>query len=147
MCAVCYVTQFCPTLRNVMDYSLPGSSVHGILQIRILEWIAMPSSRGSSWPRDWTSISMSPALAGGCFTVWAPGTYNELWSYVKNNIKRDICTLILTAALFKTAKRCPLTDEVSIDRWMGEQNAVYTYYGVLLLLLGRFSRVRLCATP
>ena len=44
-------------LCNPKDYSLPGSSVHGTLQARILEWIAVPSSRGSSWPRDWTLIS------------------------------------------------------------------------------------------
>ena len=43
--------QLCPTLCNPMDCSPPGSSVHGILQARILEWAAMPSSR-SSWPRD-----------------------------------------------------------------------------------------------
>ena len=42
--------QSCPSLCNPMDYSLPGSSVHGILQARILEWVAMPSSRGSSDP-------------------------------------------------------------------------------------------------
>ena len=47
----------CPTLCDPRDCSLPGSSVHGILQTRILEWIVMPSSRGSSWPRDWTHIS------------------------------------------------------------------------------------------
>ena len=52
-----------------MDYSLPGSSVHGISQARILEWVALPSSRGSSWPRDQTHISMSPALAGRFFTT------------------------------------------------------------------------------
>ena len=40
--------QSCPTLCDPMDYSLPGSSVHGILQARILEWVAMSSSRGSS---------------------------------------------------------------------------------------------------
>ena len=40
--------QLCPTLCNPMDYSLPGSSVHGILQARILEWVSMPSSRESS---------------------------------------------------------------------------------------------------
>ena len=40
-----------------MDCSPPASSVHGILQARILEWVAMPSSRGSSWPRDWTGVS------------------------------------------------------------------------------------------
>ena len=55
-----------------MDLSLPGSSVHGILQARVLEWVAMPSSRGSSRPRDWTCISlMSSALAGGFFTTSA----------------------------------------------------------------------------
>ena len=42
------VTQSCPNLCNPMDYSQPGSSVHGILQARILEWVAMPSLRGSS---------------------------------------------------------------------------------------------------
>ena len=48
--------QSCPTLFNSMDYSLPGSSVHGILQARILEWVATSSSRGSSQPRDRTCI-------------------------------------------------------------------------------------------
>ena len=47
----------CPTLCNPMDNSLPGSSVHGILQARILEWVVMPFSRGSSPPRDQTCIS------------------------------------------------------------------------------------------
>ena len=45
-----------------MDYSLAGSSVHGILQVRILEWVAIPFSRGSSQPRDQTCIS---CIAGG----------------------------------------------------------------------------------
>ena len=49
-----------------MDYSLLGSSVHGILQARILEWVAMPFSRGSSRPRDLTQVSCT---AGGFFTV------------------------------------------------------------------------------
>ena len=49
--------QSCLTLGNSMDCSPPGSSVHGILQARILEWVVMPSSRGSSWPRDQTRTS------------------------------------------------------------------------------------------
>ena len=49
---MCLLTQSYPTLCNPMDCSPPGSSVHGILQARILEWVAMPSSRGSSQPRD-----------------------------------------------------------------------------------------------
>ena len=49
--------QSCPTLCNPMDCSLPGSSIHGILQARILEWVAIPFSRGSSPPRDRTQVS------------------------------------------------------------------------------------------
>ena len=47
----------CLTLCNPMDCSLPGSSVHGIVQARILEWVAMPSSKGSFWPRNQMLIS------------------------------------------------------------------------------------------
>ena len=50
--------QSCPTLWKPMDYSPPGSSVHGIVQVRILEWVAMPSSRGSSRPRDQTHVCL-----------------------------------------------------------------------------------------
>ena len=60
------VAQSCPTLCDPMDCSLPGSSVHGIFQARILEWIAIPSSRGSSQPKDWTWVSR---IAGRC-NVW-----------------------------------------------------------------------------
>ena len=67
MCVV-LVAQSCPTLCNPMDYSPPGSSVHGILQERILEWVAFPFSRGSSWPRDQTWVS---CIAGRFFTIWA----------------------------------------------------------------------------
>ena len=51
------VSQSCLTLCDPMDCSLPGSSVHGILQARILEWVAMPSCRGSPWSRDPTQFS------------------------------------------------------------------------------------------
>ena len=61
--------QSCPTLCNPMDCSLPDSSVRGILQARILEWVAMSSQRGSSQPRDWTHISYITALAGRFFTT------------------------------------------------------------------------------
>ena len=57
LCVRAKSLQSCPTLCNPIDCSLPGSSVHGILQARILEWVAMPSSRGSSQPRDRTHIS------------------------------------------------------------------------------------------
>ena len=53
---VCSVTQSRPTLCDPMNCSLPGSSVHGILQEKILEWVAMPFSGGSSQPRDQNCI-------------------------------------------------------------------------------------------
>ena len=57
MCMHAKLIQSCPTLCDPRDCSLPGSSVHGILQERIMEWVAMPSSRGSSPPKDRTHIS------------------------------------------------------------------------------------------
>ena len=51
------VAQSCPTLCDPVDYSLLGSSVHGILQARVLEWVAISFSRGSSQPRDQTRVS------------------------------------------------------------------------------------------
>ena len=71
---VCLVAQLCPAFCE--RYSMPGSSVHGILQARILEWVAMPSSRGSSLPRDQTQVSRT---AGGFFTDWATGEAEEYW--------------------------------------------------------------------
>ena len=62
------VTQSCPILCNPMGCSLPCSSVHGILQARILEWVAIPFSRGFSWPGDWTQVSH---IADRFLTVWA----------------------------------------------------------------------------
>ena len=62
------VAQSCLTLCNPMDCRPPGFSVHGILQARILQWVATPFSRGSSWPRDWTEVS---GIAGRFFTIWA----------------------------------------------------------------------------
>ena len=60
--------KLCPTLCNPMKCSLPSSCVHGILHARILEWVAIPFSRGSSQHRDQTLISH---LAGRFFTIWA----------------------------------------------------------------------------
>ena len=76
----------CESLSSVwlwdpVVYSPPGSSVHGILQVRTLEWIAMPSSRGSSQPRDWTQVSH---IAGRFFTIWATREVLSSWqiSYI-----------------------------------------------------------------
>ena len=77
------VAQSCPTLCNPMDYR-----VHGILQARILEWVAFPFSRGSSKPRQWTQVSRT---AGGFLTSWANREAQQ-WLVVKNlkGLKRNL---------------------------------------------------------
>ena len=60
--------QSCPTLCDLMDCSPPGSSVHGVLQTRILKWVAILFSRGYSQLRDLSRVS---CIAGRFFTVWA----------------------------------------------------------------------------
>ena len=64
------VAQSCLTLWDPLDYNLPGSSVHGILQARILEWVAISFSRENSWPGDRTWVS---EIAGGLFSAEASG--------------------------------------------------------------------------
>ena len=68
---VVLVTQSCSTLFDPMDCSLPGSFVHRIFQARILEWVAISSSRGSSQPGDQTRFSCVSYIAGKFFTCWA----------------------------------------------------------------------------
>ena len=74
------VAQSCLTLCNATDCSSPGFSIYGILQARILEWIATPFSREPSQPRDWTLVS---CIEGLFVTIWATGK-----SYIKINITK-----------------------------------------------------------
>ena len=62
------VAQLCLTLCDPLYYSLPGFSVHGVFQARVLEWVAIAFSRGSSQPRDQTRVS---CIVGRRFTLWA----------------------------------------------------------------------------
>ena len=62
------VNHLCPTLCDPLDCRVPGSSVHRILQARVLEWVAISYSRGSSWPMDGSQVSYT---AGRFFTFWA----------------------------------------------------------------------------
>ena len=67
-----------------MDYSPLGSSIHGILQARIMEWVAIPFSRGSSQPRDQTQVSH---MAGRFFIIWA--TREALQYKIKSLKKKE----------------------------------------------------------
>ena len=88
---VCLVPQSCLTLQCHGLCSLPGSTVHGILQARILEWVAIPFSRGYSWLRDRTWVS---CIAGRFFTAWA--TKEAPFNYVCNQIQMNKDIYFLT---------------------------------------------------
>ena len=74
---LCMCAQLCPTLCNPLNCSPPGSSVHGIFQARILEWVAIASSRGSSLPWNQTQVSCSSCIASGFFTTEPPGKHQD----------------------------------------------------------------------
>ena len=106
--------QSCPILCNPMDCSLSGSSVHGILQARILQWVAVPSSRESSWPRDQTCISCIGRkvlyyhchLGSSCFWM-LPQNYLACALDIINLLK--FITVTLSCCLhYSYCLKCPL---------------------------------------
>ena len=98
------ISQSCLTLCDPMDCSPPGSSVHGISQARILEWVAISFSRGSSPSRDQTQVS---CIAGRVFIIWATNS-SQFWLYVHED---SIRSYRLSVQSFRTAPtnfRCQL---------------------------------------
>ena len=82
VCVCAKLLQSCPTLYDPMDCSPPGSSVHEIIQARILEHIAMPSSKGSSWPRDQTHVSYVSCIVRQVLYWWCPlGSHKHYIGY------------------------------------------------------------------
>ena len=83
----------CSTLCDPMGYT-----VHGILQVRLLEWVAFPFSRGSSQLRDWTPVSH---IAGRFFTSWATREVLKLHNYsIKENIFLDLCSSYFLTSIY-----------------------------------------------
>ena len=105
------VTQSCPTLCIPMDCSPPGSSLHGIFQARVLEWIAISFSKGSSWTRDRTWVS---CIAGWCFTSWATReSPKEQWKWKWSRV-------LLFATPWAVAYQAPPSMEFSRQEyWSG----------------------------
>ena len=93
-------SQSCLILCNPMDYSPPGSSVHEILQTRMLEWVAIPFSRASASPRDQTWVS---SITDRFFAIWATREDRAHWAHKfhetdphPGNVTRDVTAWIST---------------------------------------------------
>ena len=85
-----------------MDCSPLGSSVHGFLQVRILEWVPIPFSRGSSWPKDWTWVS---CIAGKFFTIWA---IRHNWHGLHSKIRSSVVHFPVVLACASDGPPLPL---------------------------------------
>ena len=103
-----FVAQSCLTLCSPMDCSLLGSSVHGISQVKILEWVAISFSRASFWPRNRIQSLTSPALAGSFFTTSVTW---EVQYYPYNGL------------LFSLKKKWSLERCYSVDESWGHYNS------------------------
>ena len=114
------VARSCPTLGDPVDYT-----IHGILQARMLEWVALPFSRGSSQPRDRTQVSCR-RTAGRFFTSWATREARWMWSLC--SVKQYIGTMkqfehgslnIIDGQWFMEIIWCLGAQQVGIDTWWG----------------------------
>ena len=103
------------SLRSHGLYSSPGFSVHGILQAVLLEWVAIPFSRGSSKPRDWTQVSH---IAGRFFTFWATREAS-FWAYWPINISINSKYLVAIMLFFSS-----VTSRFKICRWLENNQTV-----------------------
>ena len=107
VCVCVLVAQSCLTLCNPMDCSPQDSTVHGISQARILEWVAISFSRGSSQPRDWTWVS---CIAAKFLTIWATKVMQPVLLVCGNRrflpvYKSCSCAFLLDAFFFFNLKR------------------------------------------
>ena len=84
MCCMC--AQSCSTLLDPVDCCPPGSSVHGIFPARIMEWIAISSSRGSTWPKDWSCVSCISCIGRRILYPWATSEVLCRWCFSVNII-------------------------------------------------------------
>ena len=137
--------QLCPTLCDPMNCNPPGSSVHGILQVRILEWVAAPFSRGLPTLGIEPTSLMSPALAGGFFTtstMWEAHFMVWLALNLKNKLSPrcdpgSILTIDLTVYLqqIQEPAPCDLSRSIlikgkgdNLQFWLGRQDPVHALW-------------------
>ena len=114
------VTQSCAILCDPWDCGSPGSSLHGISQSRILEWVAVSSSRASSQPRDWTQVS---CIVGRFFTIWAtreahPGPWpcSKTWPWTQRSSSLWVCMRVCARILCGFLSRSSLEPTPSLNK-------------------------------
>ena len=110
---LCLVTQSRPTFCDPMECRPPGFSLHGALQTRILEWVAMPSSRGSSRPRDG---SQATHTAGKFFTSWATGGSPQAYLFFS-----ELCSIwpcLLCFFCQENFTKCYIVELISSFFWV-----------------------------
>ena len=116
--------QSCPTLCDPINCSPPGSSVRGIFQARILEWLAMPSSRGSSPPRDQTHVSCTSCSVGKFCITEPPGKPNR---YILLYIKQ-ITNMVILCSIGDYTQYLVIT----YNRKESEKEYIYLYIHIYL---------------
>ena len=117
MHACMLLLQSYPTLCNPMNYNLPGSSVHGIFQARILKRVAMPFSRGSSWSRDQTHTSCVSCTAGNPQSLLLShqgSPVQGIYKALKTKLPETLCKNLLNWRLL-TFERKYLSQK---DQWL-----------------------------
>ena len=114
LAVLCLVAQLCLTLCDHMDCSLSGSSAHGIFQARIPEWVAISSSMGSSWPRDWTPVSRVSWTGRQFLYHWATWEPPFSWKVLITGFFMWSCSLSVCVLTFTLATRLEASWELEI---------------------------------
>ena len=129
--------QLCQTLGDLLECSPPGSSIHGVLQARILKWVGMPSSRGSSWPRNGTSVFCLLHWQAGSWPLAPPGKphmcilyhfISGTWAMVDFGICGSWCLPLWYTSLDfpggtsgkESAWQCRRSKRCDFDPWIGK---------------------------
>ena len=133
------VAQWYVTLCDTTDCSQPGFSVHGIRQARVLEWVSIPFSRGSSWPRNWTRIS---CIAGRFFTIWAtkPSIFSFLETFLEGQPQGPLSTEGCFLGLGHSTHSCVATRL----RWVCFQRPTINIHGTWFYCSGGWSGFQPC---
>ena len=158
ICTRAQFFQSCLTLCDPMDCTPLGSSVHGILQAIILEWVAMTSSRGSFQPRDQTHISCTSCLAGGFFTIELPEkpmyiyvcvcvcvyTHTYIHRYIYISISCIFVGIIIWGLALGANMICSIPYVFSVYKWkclgnskdqLNSNNHLYVFLTIILKFL------------